>query len=114
MRIPSAQTLADILPGNPGGPELAAGFWKSTGKCIRRFHDAGVWHADLNARNILLDDELRVFLIDFDRARFTPGKAVNGKGNLDRLKRSLVKLWPTERMPLMQPAWVQIMAGYHG
>ena len=113
MRISSAQTLADILPGNPGSPELDAVFWGSVGKCIRQFHNAGVWHADLNARNILLDDELRVFLIDFDRARFTPGTAVNGKRNLDRLKRSLVKLWPAEKLSVMETAWDQLRAGYH-
>ncbi len=106
-RISSAQTLADVLPGNEG-------IWGDVGKCIRRFHDAGVWHADLNARNILLDADLRVFLIDFDRARFTPGKVVNGEGNLKRLKRSLVKLWPTGELSAMQTAWTQLIAAYHG
>ncbi len=105
--ISSAQTLADVLPGNEG-------IWGDVGKCIRRFHDAGVWHADLNARNILLDADLRVFLIDFDRARFTPGKVVNGEGNLKRLKRSLVKLWPTGELSAMQTAWTQLIAAYHG
>ena len=106
-RISSAQTLADVLPGNEA-------IWGSVGKCIRRFHDAGVWHADLNARNILLDADMRVFLIDFDRARFMPGKVVNGEGNLKRLKRSLVKLWPTGELSAMQTAWTQLIAAYHG
>lgn len=114
VRIPSAQTLADVLPGNNDTLELDDGFWGRVGKCIRGFHDAGVWHADLNARNILLDAELQVFLIDFDRARFTPGKAVQGQGNLSRLKRSLVKLWPTKSLSELEPAWIQLEAGYHG
>ena len=114
MRIPSAQTLADMLPGKTGAPYLDAAFWKDVGKCIRRFHNAGVWHADLNARNILLDDELKVFLIDFDRAHFTPGKAVNGKRNLERLKRSLLKLWPEDTLPVMESSWDHFRAGYHG
>lgn len=109
-RISSARTLADLLPGNNGDD----GLWESVGKCIRRFHDAGVWHADLNARNILLDADSQVFLIDFDRARFTPGKAVNGLGNLKRLKRSLSKLWPPGELSCMQTAWAQLRAGYHG
>ena len=108
-RILPAQTLADVLPGNDG----YEGLWESVGKCIRRFHDAGVWHADLNARNILLDENSQVFLIDFDRARFTPGKAINGQGNLKRLKRSLTKLWPTGELSAMQPAWDQLTAAYH-
>ena len=113
-RIASAQTLADVLPGNNGSLKLDDKFWVSVGKCIRRFHDTGVWHADLNARNILLDAELKVFLIDFDRARFTPGKAVQGQGNLNRLKRSFEKLWPTKALTELEPAWVQLEAGYHG
>jgi 3-deoxy-D-manno-octulosonic acid kinase len=113
MRISSAQTLADILPGNKGGTDIDTGLWARVGKCIRRFHDAGVWHADLNARNILLDAESQVFLIDFDRARVTPGKAVDGHGNLNRLRRSLTKLWPAEKRVEMQPAWARLEAGYH-
>jgi 3-deoxy-D-manno-octulosonic acid kinase len=114
VRIPSAQTLADVLPGSNETLKLDDHFWRSVGKCIRRFHDAGVWHADLNARNILLDAELKVYLIDFDRARFTPGKPVQGQRNLDRLKRSLVKLWPTTTLSELEPSWIQLEAGYHG
>ena len=106
--IVSATTLADVLTGD----SIADGIWASVGKCIRRFHDAGVWHADLNARNILLDDDFQVFLIDFDRARFRPGKAVNGEGNLNRLKRSLVKLWPAGKRPAMQTAWTALKVAY--
>jgi 3-deoxy-D-manno-octulosonic acid kinase len=113
-RISSAQTLADVLPGNSDSLVLADGFWESVGKCIRKFHDAGVWHADLNARNILLDAEFRIFLIDFDRARFTPGKLVNGQGNLKRLHRSLAKLWPGKELSAMESAWSRLEAGYHG
>jgi 3-deoxy-D-manno-octulosonic acid kinase len=113
-RIPSAQTLADLLPAYTDHPDPVAGIWTDVGKCIRGFHDAGVWHADLNARNILLDASLRVFLLDFDRARFTPGKAVNGGGNLKRLKRSLAKLWPIGELSALQPAWTQLKASYYG
>ena len=114
VRIASARTLADVLPGNNGGDHIDADCWAGIGHCIRRFHDAGVWHADLNARNILLDADLQVFLIDFDRARFTPGKAINGEGNLKRLKRSLSKLWPTDELSAMHSAWAQLKAAYYG
>jgi len=112
QRIASVQTLADLLPGNHDGVDSQAGLWENIGKSIRRFHDAGVWHADLNARNILLDDGLQVYLIDFDRARFTPGEAVNGEGNLNRLKRSLNKLWPADKLSGLQPAWARLKAAY--
>jgi len=106
-RIEGAQTLADLLPGATGSQ------WTDVGQCIRRFHQAGVWHADLNARNILFDAQSRVFLIDFDRARFTPGKSVNGDNNLARLKRSLVKLWPASQAEKLHPAWESLMEAYH-
>ena len=107
--IENAQTLADILPGSQSATTL----WSDVGRCIRRFHQAGVWHADLNARNILLDAESRVFIIDFDRACFSPGKVVNGKNNLARLKRSLLKLWPASHASELQPAWDSLMKAYH-
>lgn len=112
--IPAAQTLADLLPTSSTTSDLSEALWRRVGKCIRQFHDAGVWHADLNARNIMLDDQLKVFLIDFDRARLTLGKPVNGGGNLKRLKRSLVKLWPESEMAALQPAWMELEVGYHG
>lgn len=65
--------------------------WECAGRCIRRFHDAGVQHADLNAHNIMLDDHGGAWLLDFDRGRMRePGpwrEAV-----LERLSRSLRKI----------------------
>ena len=114
VRIPSAKTLADLLPAKNSSAENVTDLWQRIGRCVRKFHDAGVWHADLNARNILLDAEFQVFLIDFDRARYTPGKVVNGQGNLKRLKRSLAKLWPTAELSSLQMAWAQLKVGYDG
>ena len=107
-RIAPAQTLADYL----GTENMTEGIFSNVGRCISRFHRAGVWHADLNARNILLDAGSRVFLIDFDRARFSPGRAVNGERNLKRLKRSLLKLWPRERVSEIHSAWLELKAAY--
>jgi len=111
-QIPSVQTLADLLPAANCSDDGVDGLWQRVGRCIRKFHDAGVWHADLNARNIMLNKENQVFLIDFDRARFQPGKVVNGQGNLKRLKRSLAKLWPGGELSEMQTAWSQLEVGY--
>ena len=108
--IPSSVTLADMLSADRSSMERT---WHAVGHCIRQFHNAGVWHADLNARNILVDNENRVFLIDFDRARHMRGKRVRAGGNLKRLKRSLVKLWPPAENPKLEPAWEHLMAGYH-
>jgi 3-deoxy-D-manno-octulosonic acid kinase len=66
--------------------------WAEIGRVIRRFHNAGVWHADLNAHNVLLDANGAVTLIDFDRARFRPPAKRWREVNLARLLRSLNKL----------------------
>jgi len=108
QRLLDTAPLADMLTVKVPGPDT----WKAIGVCIRRFHDAGIWHADLNARNILLDAGAGVYLIDFDRARFSPGEKVDGKGNLKRLKRSLAKLWPQADSSVMDAAWDKLTAGY--
>ena len=110
MRIEHTGTLADLLPGDVQPDD---NMWENVGRCIRQLHRAGAWHADLNARNILLDGEMKAYLIDFDRARLMPGTEVNGKRNLERLKRSLEKLWPEGQRNLLQPAWNQLLAAYY-
>lgn len=59
---------------------------------IRQLHDANVYHADLNAHNILVDDKRKIWLIDFDKsARKTMSQALREQ-SLERLGRSLEKL----------------------
>jgi 3-deoxy-D-manno-octulosonic acid kinase len=106
--IPSAQTLADLLPSANDRT------WEAAGRCIRRFHDAGVRHADLNARNILIGERGRVYLVDFDRAKYSPEKPLDGRGNLKRLKRSLLKFWPADEQAGLQQAWERLMEAYDG
>ena len=85
--------------------------WISIGRCIRRFHDLGVCHADLNAHNVLLSEE-HVYLIDFDRGELrAPG--LWRDGNLVRLRRSLEKVtWslPSERFG--ESDWHGLLDGY--
>ncbi len=82
-RIAGAQALAGRL--DRADPAAVA-------QAIAAMHAAGVWHADLNAYNILFDADDQVWLIDFDRARLgtvSPGQA---EKNRLRLRRSLVKV----------------------
>lgn len=109
-RIEAAATLADRLGARYADDVL----WARVGACIRRFHDAGAWHADLNVRNVLLADDGAVSLIDFDRARLTPGKPVDGRGNLERLRRSMAKEWPEAPEGSLERAWAGLEGGYHG
>lgn len=92
--------------------ELDAELWQAVGRCIRRFHAAGVWHADLNAHNILLDKQGTVFLIDFDKGRYRAGTSWQA-GNLARLARSLAKILPAGRWTQLEySGWQELLKGY--
>lgn len=82
-RIPHAKPLAN---------NLSDVYLQPVALEIARMHQLGVWHADLNAYNILLDDRMTAWLIDFDRARRIPMTSRLIQQNLLRLRRSLVKL----------------------
>ena len=85
--LPETQTLAARLEQG----DLGLQTWAAIGRCLRRFHDYGLCHADLNAHNVLLRGEAEVFLVDFDRcSRRAPGMWTDA--NLARLRRSLDKL----------------------
>ncbi len=66
-------------------------FWRGIGSGLRRFHDAGVYHADLNAYNVQVDVNDALFLLDFDRGAIRP-RGRWQQENLARLHRSLRKL----------------------
>ncbi len=86
--------------------------WRGIGKTLRRFHERGVYHADLSAGNVLVGAE-GVFLIDFDRARIRKrGRWM--QRNLDRLERSARKLAGAERWaaPRWQACWSALWTGY--
>jgi 3-deoxy-D-manno-octulosonic acid kinase len=106
-RLPAVGSLAECLRTGA----LATLTWIGIGRCIRRFHDLGVSHADLNAHNVLLSEE-SVYLIDFDRCQLrAPG--LWRDGNLVRLRRSLEKVtWglPAERFG--ESDWHALLDGY--
>ena len=67
--------------------------WQLIGRTIRRFHDKNVYHADLNAHNILLYPEKdQAYLVDFDRSCICVRRSPWRQANLNRLARSLKKL----------------------
>lgn len=108
-RIDGALPLADLVLRRANSEQL----WGDTGACIRRFHDYGAIHADLNARNILVDLQDRIYLIDFDRARIQKGAGGAFARNLKRLRRSLEKVWPPSRQSSLEPCWQRLLDGYH-
>ncbi|MGM0915835.1 MAG: 3-deoxy-D-manno-octulosonic acid kinase [Pseudomonadota bacterium] len=86
VRIPGARALASLLENGEADDDLL----QRVGATIRRFHDVGLDHVDLNARNLLVGEEGKVWLIDLDRCRLRPDGAWKGR-NLKRLESSVAK-----------------------
>ena len=103
--IPDARPLADFTS------ESHASIWWDAGVCVRQFHNAGVYHADLNCMNILVAD--RIYLIDFDR-----GQRMNNSdgdwraANLRRLERSVAKFFDESEREIQGRLWRSFLAGY--
>ncbi len=101
-------TLSSYLSGD----KLSASKWQSIGSCIRKFHNADIYHADLNAHNLLLDDKGRVYIIDFDKGRIDMGSSWHSK-NLQRLHHSLDKLSrQTRSFNFTEDNWGELEQGY--
>jgi len=88
QQIPAAQSLPMLLSSG----DMTDALWRQLGKTIRRFHQQGIYHADLNAHNILIDDSEQFYLIDFDKGYLRKPSSAWQQSNLDRLQRSLQKL----------------------
>lgn len=88
-----AAIVVERIPGvRPLAKALAEPLWQPVADAIVRMHRVGVWHADLNAFNILIGNDGRVWLIDFDRGTQGALSERQRQANLDRLRRSLRKV----------------------
>ncbi|SDN94811.1 3-deoxy-D-manno-octulosonic acid kinase [Halomonas shengliensis] len=105
VRLPGARALASLLKNGEADDVLL----QRVGATIRRFHDAGLDHVDLNARNLLVDGEGKVWLIDLDRCRLRREGAWKGR-NLKRLESSIAKFVATEEVTRIIE---RITAGYY-
>ena len=87
-RIENAQDLVAILSKQPISHDL----WKKIGITIKQFHEHNIYHHDLNAHNILIDEQENVFLIDFDRGEVRNSNQRSWQAsNIARLQRSFLK-----------------------
>ena len=110
LRLSASKSLADWLCKK----DLPVEQWRNIGKTLRAFHNAGVYHADLNAHNILLTDQSEVYLIDFDKGQIRPQVGSWQQANMDRLQRSLQKL-NSQISPFhfSKIVWQQLLQGYN-
>lgn len=109
-RVPDAVTFAECLDDQ----DLA--LWRRAGAVVRLFHDHGVYHADLNCNNILVTEQ-QLYLIDFDKGEIRPearSDAAWKTANLERLKRSVVKLLgeASQGTPDLGERWQALLQGY--
>lgn len=113
-----ADIVTERLPARPlaewlGQKRLSVAWLREVGAGIRRFHNEGIYHADLNARNVLLDDEGGIYLIDFDRGDMRKPSTRWQRANLERLRRSLEKFRRCERnFAFDDEDWKAILRGY--
>lgn len=108
--IEGAKDLVAILKVQSISSEV----WYKIGCVIRLFHDKNVYHSDMNSHNIMLDTEMKVWLIDFDKCKFRK----SGKWKMEtlhRLQRSLQKEKNVDSQLNWQGNdWVSLMDGYQG
>ncbi len=108
--------LFHVRPGRMGGPVDEALY--RVGRLVRKLARVGAYHRDLNAKNILIPDEMDsgpLHVLDLDRCsvRERNGEwSQAGRKMLRRLERSLRKWAETAGPPLPPDAWVALREGY--
>jgi 3-deoxy-D-manno-octulosonic acid kinase len=108
VRIPDVKSFARRLVDR----ELSTDAWRSAGELVRQFHQAGIYHADLNAHNIQVNKNDEMFLLDFDRGSIRSAPGAWSERNLKRLKRSLGKISNQHDVQFSAQEWNWLLAGY--
>jgi 3-deoxy-D-manno-octulosonic acid kinase len=108
-RIAHARTLAECLAAG----QLDGALADAVGALVARFHREGIWHADLNAHNVMVSGEA-LFLIDFDRGQKRAPRMAWHQANLQRLRRSLLKLGAAagDESAFDRELWQPLLRGY--
>ena len=108
-RITNSASLSGLLMYQ----DLQEDEWRKIGAVVRRFHQRGVYHADLNAHNILWTDNGEVYLVDFDKGKLRSTQRSWQLANLDRLHRSLSKIkLQNQTFHFSGQNWNHLVAGY--
>lgn len=102
--LPDAQQLSQLQH------ELSGEEWRELGRLIARFHQAGAYHSDLNAKNILRSQG-QWYLIDWDKGAMRPA-GVWQQQVLARLQRSLHKLAQAEGRQFNDAHFAELQLGY--
>lgn len=109
-KISNAQDLVSLLIDKK---VISLSTYESIGHQIRKMHEAGVNHTDLNIHNILIDQHDVVWLIDFDKCKQQRGERWKAS-NIARLQRSFAKEKELHNLSLSQGWFEALMKGYRG
>ena len=106
-----AALQSEHYAGADGNPLLRA-----VAQSVRRMHDQGVCHRDLNLKNIMVrreGNQITSYIIDFDKAKLFSRQVPAGRAerNLRRLLQSVCKLDP-DRRHFPPAAWDFFLAFY--
>jgi len=113
--LPDTCDLSEALFGSAADPARQLKVMTAAGDLVGRLHRVGLYHPDLNLRNILVDemDEPRSCVIDLEKARIVP-KLSDGKRRamLDRLRRSARRFTQATGRNLTADAWTSFEEAY--
>lgn len=102
----------EILAARLSTRKIRRKSWYQLGLLIKRMHAEGIRHADLNASNILIDQQDQFYLIDFDKARVMNQLGDWQWGPLFRFRRSLDKFNREQGIHYTENDWQALMDGY--
>ena len=116
--LPDAKDLWAILQDGSVVPRRLEAVLKAAAETVRAMHREGVYHSDLNLKNILIrvtPGGVDGYVIDFDKAKLFLGSLPPelAKKNIDRLLRSALKLDPDRRY-LTADSWQEFLNFYDG
>jgi len=108
-RLVSSTSLASLIAIGQAPTDI----WFDVGSTIGKFHDAHVFHHDLNVSNVLLYQG-NWYLIDFDKCRFVPEESAVGwrQDNLKRFQRSICKVDQLSDQSQLEKRWRVFTEGY--
>ncbi|AAW84631.1 3-deoxy-D-manno-octulosonic-acid kinase [Aliivibrio fischeri ES114] len=107
-KIPNARDLVAILQEKPLSEEM----YQKIGNEIRKMHAVQVNHTDLNIHNILIDDNDKVWIIDFDKCYQQKGDDWK-QSNWDRLQRSFKKEVNKRQIHWSENEWSHLLSDHH-
>ena len=106
IEIENSKTLSELIIDD----DVNNNVWNAIGKCLHLFNNKEIYHPDLNANNILIDDELNVYLIDFDTSSRLHQKISSKRSTLDRFHRSLKKTFKNSNKKFLESDWNIILS----